>query len=1289
MSDSIKDKEPISITPSSSPDEGKSAKKAYFKLLTLAEKWETVGLIFAALTAIVSGASGPLIALIFGNMYQSFIDYRAGNMNLDEFKASSHYYTLWYVYLAIIVFFTTYVTTTIFRIVGERISIRLRRLYLTSVLHQDISWFDCEGGAGGVATRTTSDILLIQDAVSEKMALIILDCAACVSGYVVSLIYNWRMGLVLSFIVPGTALLVFIMEYLMTKFTDKSMEIYNEASNLAEESFSHIKTAITYNQQKKLGDKYFGFLIRAEKSTTLRAASFAIGLAIISIFVFFSYAIGFYYSGKLLFWQLASPSSVVIVINTIFLGANAFSEIGPNLQALTLALSTSNKLFETIDRPAKIHTKDDTEGTIPEKVSGRIEFKNLTFSYPSRPDVQVLKGFNLEVNPFTTVALVGSSGSGKSTIIQLLERFYIAQQGSIDLDGIPIPELNVKWLRRQLGLVSQEPTLFIGTIAENIASGFAGSHLETESPEVQMEAIVEACKTANAHDFISTLPKGYHTQVGERGFLLSGGQKQRIAIARAIVKNPSILLLDEATSALDSKSEAAVQLALDRASKNRTTIVIAHRLATIKNADAIVVMNEGKIIEKGTHQELMGLENGYYANLVQIQSLSESAETKKEESTEPKSAPGNHGSTQAALPKQNVRISHVSSTLPTRMSLEYVNKSTHSLSLSHKEAPVTEVSTKPRSILKLAGKLLVLNKSAKIYYLGMLIGCGIVGSEPIIFETIVAHFMGELDKPGEEVLRSTEYYSILAVILGVAAGFGCFFQEMGLGKSAEMLTTQVRHLAYSTILKQEMGWFDRTENSSGALTSLLSSDAQNIHSITGITLGVIFKVLLNLIIGVIMALCYGWKLGLVACATLPIMMVMSYLHERAHFNFESDTESAYAKSAEIACEAVGAIRTVAALTIEKNVMDKYMEQLHHTFKVNERKTLVTAIIYSSSTSLIYLITALILYYGSILFYTGEYSLEQMFTVLNVIVAGTGGTARLFVYIPDVSKAKTAANRVFDLAERVPLIKSKPSNDNKELTINGHIKLENVQFQYPTRPHIKVLRGVDLEAKPGQFIALVGPSGCGKSTTLGILQRFYDIASGSVTIDGTAIEDFPLVQLRDQIAVVSQEPSLYNLTIRENIAWGARSSGPAPTEAQIIEACKLANIHDFISKLPNGYDTSVGAMGSQLSGGQKQRIAIARALVRNPKILLLDEATSALDAQSEKMVQEALDNASDGRTTIAVAHRLSTIKRANVIYVFKDGKIVEQGTHSELVGLGGIYFSMVQEQNLNEVEIELE
>lgn len=504
-------------------------------------------------------------------------------------------------------------------------------------------------------------------------------------------------------------------------------------------------------------------------------------------------------------------------------------------------------------------------------------------------------------------------------------------------------------------------------------------------------------------------------------------------------------------------------------------------------------------------------------------------------------------------------------------------------------------------------------------------------------------------------------------------------QGVAFARCSERLIHRVRDRAFRTMLRQDVAFFDRDENTVGALTSFLSTETSHVAGLSGVTLGTLLMVTTTLITAMVVALAFGWKLALVCISTIPVLLACGFFRFWMLAHFQRRSKAAYEQSASYASEAISAIRTVASLTREGDVLNQYKLSLAIQRKTSLISILKSSILYAAAQSFIFLAFALGFWYGGTLIASHEYNLFQFFVCFMSVIFGAQSAGTVFSFAPDMGKAHSAAGELKTLFDRQPNVDTWSQEGAPIHKVDGTVEFRDVHFRYPTRLEQPVLRGLNLTIRPGQYVALVGASGCGKSTTIALLERFYDPLVGGVYVDGKDISGLNVNQYRSHIALVSQEPTLYQGTIKENILLGSgRESVP---DSAIEFACREANIYDFILSLPDGFNTKVGNKGTLLSGGQKQRIAIARALIRDPKILLLDEATSALDSESEHVVQAALDKAAKGRTTIAVAHRLSTIQNADVIYVFDQGRVVEEGTHYNLMRKGGRYAELVNLQSL--------
>ncbi|KAI5310596.1 GTPase-activating protein [Ascosphaera atra] len=1246
----------------------------WFGLYRYATAYDLLLVVISAIAAVGGG-------ILFGQMAGSFQKIFLGSIEYSQFKKDLEKYALYFVYLGIAELGLVYISTFGWILSGERVSQKIRARYLEAILRQNMAYFDTLG-AGEITTRITADTNLVQEGISEKVGLTIDAVATFITAFVIGFIKYWKLTLILCSSLVAIITTMGGASRFIIKCGKMSLDSYGAGGTIAEEVISSIRNATAFGTQERLAKQYDVHLRVAESWGRKLKICLGILIGILMGLVSLTHGLSLWESSRLLVQGDTNLQKVLTVVMVVLMGAFRLGEIGPRVQAFMSAVSAGSKIYSAIDRVSPIDPTSG-EGEKLEQVTGLVEFKNIKHIYPSRPEVTVMEDVSLVVPPGKVTALVGPSGSGKSTVVGLLERFYNPVNGQVLLDGHDITTLNIQWLRQQIALVSQEPTLFGTTIYNNIRHGLVGSPMNNEPEEKVRERIENAAKLANAHEFISALPEGYETNVGQRGFLLSGGQKQRIAIARAIVSDPKILLLDEATSALDTKSEGVVQAALDAASQGRTTIVIAHRLSTIKNADNIVVLVDGKIVEQGTHEYLVGL-GGTYANLVQTQKLNEEREAnameedEEVEGVEAGYQPVEMNEKQAMLERE--RSVTQKEIYDLEMQKLPTKESVSGLILSKQESEKEQ----KYDLVTLLRFVFTFNKPEMTIMCLAFLAAFIAGGGPVCQSVFFAKAIATLALPPETMAHKLRSDANFWAGMFLMLAFVMFFSEAlngGLfGICSEALIFRARSTAFRIMLRQDISFFDREENSTGALTSFLSTETTSLAGVSGATLGTILKSVVTLTASIVLALCIGWKLALVCTAVVPVILVCGFLRFHMLAQFEARSKKAYEGSAGYACEATSAIRTVAALTRESDVWDTYYAQLTEQARKGLVSILRASFLYAAAQSVTFFCMALGFWFGGRELGKGNYSMFQFFVCFMSIIFGAQSAGIFFSFAPDMGKARSAAAVFKNLFDRKPSIDTWSDEGQMVESMQGHIEFRDVHFRYPTRPQQPVLRGLNLTVKPGQYVALVGASGCGKSTTIALLERFYDPTSGGVLVDGTDISQLNVNSYRKQLALVSQEPTLYQGTIKDNILLGLDDYADVP-QSRVEEVCKAANIYDFILSLPEGFDTVVGSKGSMLSGGQKQRVAIARALIRNPKVLLLDEATSALDSESEKVVQAALDAAARGRTTVAVAHRLSTIQNADVIYVFDQGRIVESGTHGELLHRKGRYFELVAMQNL--------
>ena len=926
--------------------------------------------------------------------------------------------------------------------------------------------------------------------------------------------------------------------------------------------------------------------------------------------------------------------SLLIVL---MLGAEVFRPLRELTQLYhqgMMAMASAEGVFALLDSPVTVadpaasgarspSDAGELKGTRAEPLRPEVVFEGVSIAYDGgrRP---ALEDVSFTLHAGETLGMVGASGAGKSTVVWLILRFLDPQRGRILLGGRNIRELPLEELRAQVAVVAQDTYLFHGTVAENLRLGRAGT---------TQDQLEEAARTANAHDFIMALPDGYDTVIGERGARLSGGQRQRVAIARALLKSAPILVLDEALSSVDAANEADIQSALERLMANRTTLVIAHRLSSVVNADRILVLDKGHLVESGSHTELAAA-NGAYAGLMARQQSAPMGDLLA--ATLPQVEGGDTG----------LGDGPVAPTVP------------------REDAPATfssawEVWARLLGLVRQSWAELALSLASGLVYHGATIGLGATG----------ALLVGQIYKGGETGM-------LLALL-------GAFVLLAALTRWGEAWASH--DLAYRLLAEMRITIYDKLEplapaymvkRRSGDLTSILGGD---IESVENFYAHVVTPAMVALLLpgGVLIALAFvSWPLAVVLAPFLAVAAASPFFAQHRSERLGSEMRQRLGDLNAFVVDGIQGLREISAFGAGGSRLAETAAKGRGFARHRIRFLKLQAVQAGFIESLTALGGVAVLIGG--VWLVGDGRMDRTVLPLATLLAlsSFAPVTELARTLRQLMETLAASRRIFEVHDEPVAVQDGPGviADGASRRDTPAIAFDQLTFAYSNgvRP---ALQDITFKAEPGQTVALVGRSGAGKTTAANMLMRFWDPDSGRIWLGSYDVRDFTLDELRRQIALVSQDTYLFNTTIRENLRMGKQDA----TDAEIEEAAGLANAHEFIDAFPDRYDTIVGERGMRLSGGQRQRVSIARAIVKDAPVLILDEATSHLDAVSEQLVREALDHLMKGRTTLVIAHRLSTVRDADHIVVLDSGRVVEEGTHQTLLAEGGLYAQLVSTQ----------
>ena len=883
-----------------------------------------------------------------------------------------------------------------------------------------------------------------------------------------------------------------------------------------------------------------------------------------------------------------------------------------------LGAASAEAVFDLLDSQPEVEDTGAASG-VPETLEPTLEFRDVTFQYPAR-DSAALQDVSFKIDAGETVAVVGPSGAGKSTLVWLFLRFFDPSRGTVLIGGRDQRELPLSAIREQIAVVTQDTYLFHGTVAYNLRFG---------NPNATQDQLDEAARAANALDFIRDLPQGFDSIIGERGIKLSGGQRQRIAIARALLKDAPVLILDEALSSVDAENEAIIQEALDRLMEGRTTLVIAHRLSSVINADRTLVFEEGLLVEEGKHKDLLA-GHGAYARLMEAQ-------------------------IEAGIEDVTTAEDHVSIVIAP----EIPAAAPAPVSESDEASPVPWITIFGR-LLELTGPMtwmLVATFVLGVLRVLVLIGIGIVGA--LIVRQLVQ----------EESLTG------LLIALGVLGALTPLFHWWESWVAHDMafrLLAEMRIEIYNKLDKLAPAYL--VKRRSGDIMSLVTADIETIEFFFAHTIAPAFVALLIPAAVLVTVAAIQWPLALILLVFLVFVAYTPFQARKTldSLGFESREQLGEVNAHMV--DGVQGIREIVAFGQAEQRLDE-VEANHRRFGEYRLRFLKHL---SAQRILIEMANGLgglsVLAAGAYFESRGDLSAEIL-PLLTIIALSS------FIPVSEVAQvAKQLADtlgssrRVFAVHDEPVPVTDGPGVMDGDKEIGGAVEFGTVGFRY--EPGLRqALSGVNFSTEPGQRLALVGRSGAGKTTAAHLLLRFWDPESGEIDLDSERLPDFTLDELRNSIALVAQDTYLFNNTVRTNLLLAK----PGANEEEMVYAAQQAAAHEFITALPDGYDTRVGERGFQLSGGQRQRIAIARAFLKNAPVLVLDEATSHLDAVSEGLVHRALARLMEGRSSLVIAHRLSTVRDADIIVVLDEGRVVEQGASDELLASGGAYYQLVAAQ----------
>ena len=1129
---------------------------------------------------------------------------------------------------------------------GLRQMHNLKINYFSIILHQEQSWFEANN-IFELGTKVQAQIEAIQPAFGETLGYLILRTIEVISGYYMGFKTSWKLTLILSacglpFIIGG----FFLMRYGIRTQKLINLRMQQKAGGIAEELLYNIKTVASFANFDYEIQRYDKAFQSPNLKKIPKTINSSIVQGIVNLGIYLGFTITCIYSRTLInsdydidnVNHTFTSGDVVTVLVAIRAAFISLIDIPPILLSIREACASASDFFSLSEREPKIITSKKNIIINRDEIKGKIEFKNVHFSYPDveRGDKPVLNGLDLIIEAGKKIALVGESGCGKSTAVSLIERLYEASEGEILLDGININEYNLEFLRSLIGYVKQETFLLNQSIRNNLLFGREEKIKQLGDID---ELIDESCTDAGIKDFIMKKPDKYDYNVGIRGMKLLPSQRQRISIARALMARPKIIILDEATSSLDNEAEKKVQTALDNINKkNITTLIIGNRLNIIKNADMIYVLKEGKVIEKGNHDELIE-KKGYYAGLIKQEIKKEILGVKDI--------------------KEKMKLKNMRN-----LTLKFTGFAGKTMKYDTEQEGEDDIKFELSKILELV-------KDHKIDIVIGIIGGLIYGA----YIPCLSLLLGKITtsfalKDNSEMRSEVLKWSLVLLAITIVANVCNYFKALKISALGSTVTSKLRKNLFKKYLELHMGFFDFESNNPNELLSIISVEINYIKLIFTTILGAIVITAGMIITGMIIGFYYDWKLTLILLCFFPFRIIFSYLVGKFKVGGKRKYKMIRIEASLFFSEIVANTKTLysynyqnCAIELYKNILEKEnCDYIKDSIIISVLQSLGNFLTYASN-SVAYKCAMKFIRDRKLTFGTMNNVKKTLMSYLETSDITIRG-------LSDFIKVKNGYKGVFRILNSKSEINAleEYNQDKKNINDNefkGKIEFKNVTFSYPTKPNFKILKNISFIIPPGGKVAIVGSSESGKSTIIRLIERFYDVNKGEILIDDVNIKEYNLYQLRKKIGLISQEPVLFKRKIYENILYGDLTA----ERNQVFEAADKA----FISKML--YNKEFKIKDNFGSFGEKQRLSIARVILKNPAILLTDEATSALDNESEKEIKKSISELQKGRTSVSITHRLLNIIGYDLILYLENGQIVEKGNHDQLINQKGKYYKL--------------